>query len=149
MATEVAEEQVVERLEIPVKFASRRSSELRLVLVQRRPVFGEGGLRIGQTEGITAEFHNGFYETDDPEIVERLRKHTQLNHEFVEVGAEPDAVPSSEPQIEAILKATAELDALTLEEILQAEQNGHQRPDVLTAAQAAIRRVHGVEPADA
>lgn len=148
MTTEAAEEQA-ERLEIPVKFASRRSSELRLVLVPRRPVFGEGGLRIGQSEGLTAEFHGGFYESDDPDVVERLRRHSQLNHEFVEVGAEPDRVPSSAPAIEAILKATAELDAVTLEEILAEEQNGHQREDVISAANAAIRRVHGVEPAGA
>ena len=148
MATETVEE-TVERLEIPVKFASRGSSALRLVLVARRPVYDNAGLRLGHTDGITAEFRNGFYETDDPEVVALLRAHPRKDMTFVEVGAEPDAVPSSEPAIEAILKATAELDAVTLEEILEAEQDGHQRPNVLTAAQAAIRRVHGVEPAGA
>lgn len=149
MATKTVQEETVERLEIPVRFAARRSQGLRLVLTPRQPLYGQGGERIGQTEGLTVEFSHGLFETDDPALVEKLRSHPQRDREFVEIGAEPDRVPSSEPVIEAILKATAELDAPALEAIKAEEESGHNRPDVMTAVQAAIRRVHGQEPAGA
>ena len=146
MATKTVDEETVEKLEIPVRFAARRSQELRLVLVPRRPVYGQGGERIGQTDGLTVEFRHGQFESDDPEIVERLRTHSQKDREFVEIGAEPDRVPSSGPVIEEILKATAELDAVRLEQIREEEVAGHGREDVLATVDAAIRRVHGQEP---
>ena len=146
MATETVDEVEVERLEIPVRFAARRSQELRLVLIPRRPVYGQGGERIGQTDGLTVEFRRGLFESDDPEVVERLRSHSQKDREFVEVGAEPDRVPSSAPVIEEILKATAELDAVSLERIREEEIAGHGREDVMATVDAAIRRVHGQEP---
>lgn len=144
MATETVEE-TVEKLEIPVRFAARKATELRLVLTERHPIYDNNGQRLGQTPGVTAEFRNGLYETTDPEIVAKLRAHPGMNMTFVEVGAEPDRVPSSGPMIERVMKATAELDAVSLEEILKEEQEGHARPDVIAACEAAIRRVHGID----
>lgn len=144
MATETVEE-TVEKLEIPVRFAARKATELRLVLKERHPIYDNAGLRLGNTDGITAEFKSGLFETDDPEVVALLRAHPGLNMTFVEVGAEPDRVPSSGPMIERVMKATAELDAVALEEILAEERQGYDRPDVIAACEAAIRRVHGID----
>lgn len=144
MATETVEEKA-EKLEIPVRFAARKATELRLVLKERHPIYDNAGLRLGNTDGITAEFKAGLFETDNPEVVALLRAHPGMNMTFVEVGAEPDRVPSSGPMIERVMKATAELDAVALEEILAEERQGHDRPDVIAACEAAIRRVHGID----
>ena len=76
MATETVEE-TVEKLEIPVRFAARKATELRLVLTERHPIYDNNGQRLGQTPGVTAEFRNGLVASWQEELVNYGIPHTK------------------------------------------------------------------------
>ena len=137
-------------LVMPVMFRSRGTG-FRVVLDPKRPRFDSVGTHIGDTAGAVAEFKpNGMYETRDPEVVAFLMSRDSFNLEFFRVGMEPGRAPDSAPTLDRILQAALDLDSATIEELLEAEraEGGHQRGDVINAAESALRRLNGLDTGD-
>ena len=111
--------------------------ELRLV---RSPGFRKVN-DIGQSEqikGVAYQFEDGVFRTDDPDILAWLRAHSAYHVDFHEKGAEPDRIPDSSGVLGEVSEAAVAGDLKALQDILAVEQDGHQRPDVLSAAGAAV-----------
>lgn len=132
------------RLTMPVQFRSR-GRRLRVVVVAKRPLFDSNGMKVGETPGQVAEFQEGLFSTDDPTTVYSLMIRSSFNREFFRVGMEPDAVPDSAPVIERLVKAAIELDAPTIQGLLDAERAADNRPDVIALAETSLRRIEGLD----
>lgn len=85
-----------------MKFIARKHKGLRIVL-DPRIRHKEMGRTItesltGNTKmGLTVEFHDGFYETDDPKIIKALKSADGYGLDFFSDDKEPD-----EPSVEAV-----------------------------------------------
>lgn len=136
-------------------YAARRG-ELKLVHTQEYPIYGPGGRQIGMEPGIRIKFTDGVLriplqgkitteqgrEIDAAPIVAWLDSH-RLNGNreegFFEV---PQAAPPvTDAELDAIMEAgyTHNMDAL--EAILQSEQAGWGRTQIVQAVEKALTRI--------
>lgn len=63
-----------------MKFISKKYKELRIVIKPMSKVMV--GLKPQIVPGITVEFHNGLYETNNSEVIEALREHVGYGIQF-------------------------------------------------------------------
>jgi hypothetical protein len=82
-------------------FVSRRR-ELRIVLKPTDRVMDEQR-RVTMIRGITAEFINNRYSTDDPEVIERLLRHGEYGTEFTSVQDGPTWLRDAEENQKRII----------------------------------------------
>lgn len=92
------------------------------------------------------EFHHHVFKTSDSGLIAWLRSHKNFNTNgptgFYEAGAAPDEPkPTLNEQMTAIIDAQAELDVDRLTALIDAERGTHNRPAVLQAAEAALRKL--------
>lgn len=139
-------------------YASRRG-ELRLVHTQEYPIYGPGGRQIGMEPGIRIKFTDGVLrvplrgkitteqgrEIDAAPIVEWLDSH-RLNGNreegFFEV---PQAAPPvTDSELDAIMEAGYTHDMDRLEVILQSEQQGWGRVQIVSAVEKALTRIRAM-----
>lgn len=117
---------------------------LRLVKKAKRNIVHTDTGAVTQTPGEHVEFHNGRFETKDPELVKWLRAHELLNAPardggFVERGREPGRpLPETGDLLEQIAVAAAKGDAERLADLYVQERHTHGRVEVLRAAAAAL-----------
>jgi hypothetical protein len=104
--------------------------------------YDDHGHRIEKGGEIADFAPDGWFETDDPEVVEILREREGFNLDFFEEGNEIGAIkPTESDQIEAIIEATAAEDDEAIQQVLDDEKAGHNRPSVVGAATAALVNV--------
>lgn len=105
-------------------------------------VYDDHGHRI-EKGGTIADFApDGWYETDDDDIVAVLREREGYNLDFFEEGNEPDAIkPTEGDAIATIIEATAAEDDEAIQKVLDEEKATHNRPTVVGAATAALVNV--------
>lgn len=131
-------------------------SDLQLIKRPRRPIFGEGGIKVGEGEGITLQFAHGVYriplegpvrtkygaEVDARELNAWLRSHPlfgDMHEGFVLV--EQSAPPVAQDEMERMLNAAMRLDTEALQEMVEQEQAGWARPGLLEPARKAIGQI--------
>jgi hypothetical protein len=154
VATQEAE-RVVSSPAASTLYMSRRS-ELRLVKVPTYPVFGPGGLKVGEQPGLTVEFKDGQFRVphegevilakgqriEAGELNTWLQQHPLLHD--LEGGfwkVDPVAPPVSQEEMEAITDAALELSEERLRQILTQEQQGWQREQILTTVQRTLDKL--------
>lgn len=129
----------------PVTFKSRGSNQVVICKARHRLVDARGGVQV--TPGVSYQFtpdeggKGGVFTTDDKVVADYLRSREGFNREYVEVGNEPDRMPSPAPVIDRVMDAQIELDIDALDEIEHEENATWARPAVLEAVAAARRRV--------
>ncbi len=119
-------------------------------LVPARVHYDDHGQRV-ETGGVVADFApDGRYETDDPEVAEKLRAAESFNVDFHEFGNEPDAIKPTLPDaIKSLTEASVANDAAAVESLLQQERATHNRAEIVGAAETAlanIRKLNEVGP---
>ncbi len=124
----------------PAKFRTP-VRDLRVVRVPRRRKLAEDGSQFF-TDGHTITFDGFEYETADPNEIDFLRERMRLSPSgstnIVEV-TDAEMAPDSGPALDAIAKAAVEADEETLAGILDEERERFKRPDVVRAAEGALR----------
>lgn len=136
-----AQEQFVAAGPDGVIFLARRR-ELRLVMTPRYPIHGQAGQKIGETKGSAIQFMDGRYLTADAEELEFLRRHPQLgdvSEGFWEVTPTAPAVTQDEIMLVTETALNFDVDKLTL--MLEQEQAGWGRPELLAPISAAIEKI--------
>lgn len=117
------------------------------------------GQRYNHTPGVRAEFGMDFlFETEDPAMIEALRKSRNFNLMFFEEGREPDRpLPSAADQLSAITRAAVHGDVEAIAEVLRVENEpedreidgtlrvygGYKRQEVLAAGEEALSALAG------
>ena len=95
-------------------------------------------------------FFNGYrYETSDPEEIEFLRNHEFFNKPrgIWEEGNAPDEPkPTQKERVRQITRASAQGDIDALEALLTDEQEGHNRPEIVSAIEDALEAVEEAAP---
>lgn len=113
-----------------------------MVLIQSPRQFQSPDGRWTTNGGLIADFApNGELKTNNPDVIKQLKALESFNSEFVEVGNEPDRVPSPEIVLDAIMQAAVEFDGDRLREIEEHERAHHKREVVLQAVGSARRRL--------
>jgi hypothetical protein len=138
-------EQLVEAPPEGVVFLARRRG-LRLVRVSVEPIWGAGGRKVGDTKGHTVEFRDGRFvceKKDDPDgrVLEFLRTHARNgdpNEGFWEVTPSAPAVTMNELQAAMLAATNFEVDKL--QAMLEQEEAGWAREELLTPLRAALER---------
>lgn len=142
-----------------VTFTARRR-DLRLVKVPIYPVFGAGGMKVGEQPGETIQFTDGVFtcptsgavrladgrDGDAAEVLAFLKAH-RLNGNifegFVEV-AQAEPIPSAD-DMDAIVQAAEQLDVARIEELIATEEAGWNREAILTVARGSLERVKAIQ----
>ncbi len=148
-------QEVVSQPTATATYCSRRS-ELRLVRVPIRPIWGEGGVKRGETEGQRLVFRDGLltvplegtvrldgnHEADAKEIVDWLDNHVlngDANDGFWRVSRVAPA-PSSQ-ELSALMAAAVKLDTDFIEAFIETERGGWNREELIETAQGALEKV--------
>lgn len=93
---------------------------LRIVIAPAQPIF-EGGVKVGDRPGRYAQFADGRFETDDAEVVEKLKSLPTFGIDFFEASNEAESKPASvEPDLESLTKQ--ELLALADEKKIEVDE---------------------------
>jgi hypothetical protein len=146
---------LVSQPETKTLYMSRRS-ELRLVKDPRYPQMGPLGQKVGETVGAAIPFREGVFRcpptgtveledgrmADAAEITAWLDKH-RLNGN-VEEGfwrVDPTAPAISREEIDQLARAAIALDTDTLRRMIEQEEAGWGREDVVQAARNAIENI--------
>lgn len=127
-----------------VTFRSKGSNQNAIRKARHRLVNAAGDVSV--SPGVHYQFlphtdGGGEFTTDDEVVADFLRSREGFNREYVEVGNEPDRVPSPAPVLDLVMDAQINLDVAGLDELEQEEQASWKRPAVLEAIAAARRRV--------
>lgn len=91
------------------------------------------------------QFEGSYFRTDDPVLIDWLRGHDKLGYngpsgfyEFAEPVAVDDLEPTAGDQLQALQVALMKHDPEEAEVVLMVEQETHNRPQVLKAAESAV-----------
>lgn len=150
---------LVSQPETKTLYMSRRS-ELRLVKDPRYPLMGPLGQKVGETVGAAIPFREGVFrcpptgtvtledgrQADAAEITAWLDSH-RLNGN-VEEGfwrVDPTAPAISRDEIEQLAQASIALDTDTLRRMIEQEEAGWGREDILQTARNAIEKIEAVK----
>lgn len=132
-------------------FTSLRSEFLLYLTPDRTEHHSDGTSET--VNGIKCQFGNlggfemGKFETDDPELVERLRKSPHFNQDFFEIKVVPVAPDSTDDLVEvAMLIAGGDVDAL--QNMLEKENAGWEREPVLNAISGGLSALQARERPD-
>lgn len=133
-----------------VIFLARRRG-LRLVRVAVEPIWGAGGRKVGDTKGHTVEFRDGRFvceKKDDPDgkVLDFLRAHARNgdpNEGFWEVTPTAPAVTMNELQAAMLAATNFEVDKL--QAMLDQEEAGWARDELLTPLRAALARFEEIK----
>lgn len=92
------------------------------------------------------QFEKHLFTTDHPKLIAWLRQHSKLNFNgpsgFYEDGNAPnEPKPRMQDQMAAIIDAQGDLDVERLQDVLKVERDTHNRPVIIQAAEAAIRKL--------
>lgn len=144
-----------------VRFVST-DNNLRLVIRPKTQRLDPAG-QIHEVPGLAVQFSNGIFEVDpadadSEEILEFMYKHqgngsnpdARSQRLFVEAGKEPDrppVAPDASPIMRAIVQKTAQGDADGIADLFVQERSSHSRPEVLAAAEEALKALEADVPA--
>lgn len=70
---------------------------LRIVITPAKPIF-EAGIRTGDTQGKYAQFENGYYQTDDKKIIDKLESLPTFKVDFWRISDESKKTQENENQ---------------------------------------------------
>ena len=113
---------------------------LRVILEPQEERFGKVGKEPVPGTGLTVSFEpdglgGQFFETDDPDLIQKMRVRNNLDRKFFEV---PIPKPDSGPVLREIVRLTAQRDVDGLVKLAEAEEDTHQRDDVLESITDAL-----------
>jgi hypothetical protein len=143
----------------PEKMYAARRSQLVLVLKPEYPVRGPSGEQVDIKPGVRIQFKDGILrvplegkmktaqgrDVDTADVLAFLEKHTLYGdpHEgFTEIPQV--APPASEQELTAITMAAASLDDGTLQQLLDTEQSGWNRPQLVGAIKRAMETIESI-----
>ncbi len=117
---------------MPATVFLARARELRVPIVKPEPKF-VGDRLVGETDGQFAEFKNGRLETDDPQVIEKLRERIAAD-DGPEGLVEIDKA-SLAPDASDVLVRLVTANAQETRDILEAERLEWERPAVIQACE--------------
>jgi hypothetical protein len=138
-------------------FRSRRE-DLRLTKVQRYPIYGPGGMKVGEQPGQVVAFRDFTFacppsgkvrlednrEADAAEVIAWLESHPLIgNREEGFWRDEQPAPPVSQDEIDALMTAT--LDEEKLVAIIEQERAGWARDAILVPAQRSLEELRAMK----
>lgn len=97
-----------------------------------------------EVTAIYADFKDNRLETDDQTIIKGLRDHDDFNslRGWWEEGAAPDEPkPTKTQQHKDIVKAATKGDIVALRDLITAERETHNRPEIIQTAEEAISNI--------
>lgn len=120
---------------MPATVFLARARELRVPIEKPEPKF-RGSVLIGETDGRFAEFKDGRFETDDPQVIEVLR-------ERIAAPDGPEGLVEIEkaslaPDASDVLVRLVTANAQETRDILEAERVEWERPAVIEACEAKL-----------
>lgn len=86
---------------------------LRIVVTPSRPIY-EQGVRLGDTQGKYIQFENGRFQTDDKEIIEKVKKLPTFGIDFWMVEDKPESKEDEQKE-----PLESEFESQTRQELLQ------------------------------
>jgi hypothetical protein len=133
-----------------------KTSNLKLTIEPAQQQYLPNGQSVKTSNGKRIEFQGGVYRTEDEEEIEFLRAADGYNSHalggFFEKGNEPDLPRPTPDEIDEIVyPAVAAGTPEPIEELLEAELEGHKRVAViesLTKARATVYKAIGEDPPD-
>jgi hypothetical protein len=92
------------------------------------------------------EFKNFLFKTDHPKLIAWLRSHRLIDFDgpsgFYEADvAVEEQKPTLSEQMAAIIEAQGDFDVEKLQGVLETERETHNRPAIIQAAEAAVRKL--------
>lgn len=131
-----------------------KTSNLKLTIEPAQQQYLPNGNVTTTSSGKRIEFQGGVFRTEDPDEIEFLREAAGYNSRalggFFEKGNEPDMPrPTPEEIDEIVYPAVAAGTPEPIEELLEAENEGHKRPAVLeslTKAKNTVYKALGIDP---
>lgn len=139
-------------------YASRRA-ELVLVHTQEYPILGPGNRPVGMEPGVRIKFADGTLrvplsgkiltqqgrEIDAAPIIEWLDSHRLNGDQYEGFFEVPQAAPPvTDSELDAIMEAGYTHDMDRLEAILQSEQQGWGRTQIVSAVEKALSRIRAM-----
>jgi hypothetical protein len=146
---------LVSQPETKTLFMSRRS-ELRLVKTPRYPRYGASGQKVGEDPGQVIPFRDGVFrcpptgtveledgrKADAAEVLAWLEDHRAIGN--IEEGfwrVDPTAPAPSREELQTLTRAAFSLDTEKLERLIEQEEAGWRREDILVIAREAVENI--------